>query len=75
MRKQLEALVGEMVERGILFEQARDEFEKKFIQTALTKTNGNQTRAARVLGIHRNTLTRKIQHFKLNGFKRGGSET
>lgn len=72
MKKQLEALVSEMVERGILFDQARDEFEKKFIQTALSKTKGNQTRAAQVLGIHRNTLNRKIQQLKLNGFKRNG---
>ena len=72
MKKQLEALVNEMVERGILFDQARDEFERKFIQTALGKTKGNQTRAAQVLGIHRNTLNRKIQQLKLNGFKRSG---
>ena len=72
MKKQLESLVGEMVERGILFDQARDEFEKRFIQTALAKTNGNQTRAAQVLGIHRNTLNRKIQQLKVNGFKRNG---
>jgi two-component system nitrogen regulation response regulator GlnG len=72
VKKQLEALVSEMVERGIPFDQARDEFEKKFIQTALSKTKGNQTRAAQVLGIHRNTLNRKIQQLKLNGFKRSG---
>ena len=67
MKKQLEALVTEMIDRGILFGQARDEFEKKFIQTALDKTNGNQTRAAEMLGIHRNTLNRKISLHKLNG--------
>ncbi len=67
MKKQLEALVTEMIDRGILFGQARDEFEKKFIQTALGKTNGNQTRAAEMLGIHRNTLNRKISLHKLNG--------
>ena len=72
MKKQLEALVNEMVERGILFDQARDEFERKFIQTALGKTKGNQTRAAQMLGIHRNTLNRKIQQLQLNGFKRNG---
>ena len=67
MKKQLEALVTEMIDRGILFGQARDEFEKKFIQTSLGKTNGNQTRAAEMLGIHRNTLNRKISLHKLNG--------
>lgn len=58
-----------MMEKGIRFDEARDEFERKFIQIALSKTDGNQTRAARMLGVHRNTLNRKIQHLKLNGFK------
>ncbi len=67
MKKKLEALVAELIERGVLLDQARDEFEKKFIATALSKTRGNQTRAARMLGVHRNTLSRKISLHKLNG--------
>jgi len=46
-----------------------NEFEKKFIQSALTKTGGNQTKAAKVLGVHRNTLNRKVIQHKLNGHK------
>ncbi|HEX9225008.1 MAG TPA: helix-turn-helix domain-containing protein [Candidatus Acidoferrales bacterium] len=65
MREQLESLVGQMVERGILFDEAVNEFEKKFIKRVLDRTNGNQSRAARVLGIHRNTLSRKIGQYKL----------
>lgn len=66
MRDQLENLVGQMVERGILFDEAIGEFEKKFIKRVLDRTNGNQSRAARVLGIHRNTLSRKIGIYKLD---------
>jgi DNA-binding protein Fis len=62
VKDQLEALVGQMVERGILFEEAVNEFEKKFIK----RVNGNQSRAARLLGIHRNTLSRKIGIYKLD---------
>ncbi|HEY4581091.1 MAG TPA: helix-turn-helix domain-containing protein [Candidatus Acidoferrales bacterium] len=65
MRDQLEALVGQMVDRGILFDEAMNEFEKKFIRRALDRSNGNQSRAARLLGIHRNTLSRKIGLYKL----------
>ena len=65
MRDQLEALVGQMVDRGILFDEAINEFEKKFIKRALDRSNGNQSRAARLLGIHRNTLSRKIGLYKL----------
>ena len=66
MRDQLEALVGQMVDRGILFDEAVNEFEKRFIKRALDSSNGNQTRAARLLGIHRNTLSRKIGVYKLD---------
>ena len=70
MKDQLEALIGQMVERGILFDEARTEFEKKFIKRALDRSNGNQSRAARLLGIHRNTLSRKIGLYKLEHRRR-----
>ena len=66
MRDQLEALVGQMVEKGILFDEAVNEFEKRFIKRALDRSNGNQSRAARLLGIHRNTLSRKIGAYKID---------
>jgi len=65
VKDQLESLIGQMVERGILLDEAVVEFEKKFIRKALDRTNGNQSRAARVLGIHRNTLSRKVGECKL----------
>ncbi len=65
MKDQLEALIGQMVERGILFDEAINEFEKKFIKRVLDRSNGNQSLAARLLGIHRNTLSRKIYLYKL----------
>ena len=67
MKETLESLVSEMIERHILLEEAVSEFEKRFIQTALSKTRGNQSKAAEVLGVHRNTLSRKITQHKLNG--------
>jgi DNA-binding NtrC family response regulator len=69
VKETLEALVSEMIERRIYLGEAVGEFEKKFIQTALTKTRGNQTKAAQVLGVHRNTLNRKIAQHKLNGHR------
>ena len=65
VKDQLESLVGLMVEKGILLEEAVTEFEKKFIRRVLESSNGNQCRAAKVLGIHRNTLSRKIGEYKL----------
>ena len=66
MRDQLEGLVTQMVERGILFDEAVGEFEKRFIKRVLEQTAGNQSRAAEQLGIHRNTLSRKMTAYKLD---------
>lgn len=66
MKEQLESLIGMMVDRGILLEEAVTEFEKKFIKRVLEGLNGNQSRAAKVLGIHRNTLSRKVDAYKLD---------
>ena len=65
MKDQLEGLIIQMVDRGILFDEAVGEFEKRFIKRVLDRANGNQSRAAQVLGIHRNTLSRKIDEYKL----------
>ncbi|OLC97696.1 MAG: histidine kinase [Acidobacteria bacterium] len=72
MKDQLEGLVSQMVERGILFNEAICEFEKRFIKRVLDRASGNQSRAAELLGIHRNTLSRKIDEYKLesNGHRR-----
>ena len=66
MKDQLEGLVTQMVDRGILFDEAIGEFEKRFIKRTLERADGNQCRAARMLGIHRNTLSRKIGEYKLD---------
>jgi Fis family transcriptional regulator, factor for inversion stimulation protein len=72
VKDQLEGLVTQMVDRGILFDEAVGEFEKRFIKRILDHADGNQCRAARMLGIHRNTLSRKIGEYKLdhNGTRR-----
>jgi len=42
------------------------EGEKALIQKALKTTHWNQTKAAKLLGIHRNTLRRKIKYLKIH---------
>jgi len=51
-----------MGEEGILLKEAREQFEKQFILGVLEKVNWNQTEAARILGVHRNTLMMKMQN-------------
>ena len=66
MKNQLEALVNRMIDNGILYSDALVEFEKRFIERILQRHNGNQSRAAKVLGIHRNTLSRKVEELGLD---------
>lgn len=66
MKDQLEVLIGQMVERGILLDEALGEFERRFIKRVMDYVEGNQCRAARTLGIHRNTLGRKLEEYKLD---------
>ena len=59
--ERLDRLVADMDEKGVRFEDAVREFEKRFITKVLHRCDGSLTRASCELGIHRNTLTRKIQ--------------
>lgn len=61
----LEKLVEEMVDKGVQFEDAVREFEKRFIARVLSTQDGSLTRTADALGIHRNTLTRKMGEYKI----------
>ena len=65
MRERLERLIDEMVERGILFDDAVGAFERTFITKVLDRADGNVTAAARELRIHRNTLARKMTELKI----------
>ena len=65
MRDQLERLVDEMVDKGIRYGDAQREFEKRFIARVLLKAAGNLGQAADLLGMHRNTLSRKLAEYRL----------
>jgi transcriptional regulator with PAS, ATPase and Fis domain len=60
VKEQMDSLIGQLVERGVSYEDAVSEFEKRFIRRVLEKSNGNRSKAAHALGIHRNTLSRKM---------------
>ena len=65
MREQLERLVLEMLERGVIYEDARREFEKVFITRALQRAKGSVGDAAELLGLHRNTVARKMTEYRI----------
>jgi DNA-binding NtrC family response regulator len=65
VRDQLERLVQEMLDRGVLYDDARREFEKVFITRALQRSKGSVGDAAELLGLHRNTVTRKMTEYRI----------
>ncbi len=66
MKDQLETIIHQMVDKGIRYNVAAQDFEKKYISRVLERSGGNQCLAARLLGIHRNTLSRKIAEYSLS---------
>jgi DNA-binding NtrC family response regulator len=65
VREQLDSLVQQMLDRGVRFDDARREFEKVFITRALQRSKGNVGNAADLLGIHRNTVARKMTEYRI----------
>jgi DNA-binding NtrC family response regulator len=63
--ERLEKLVEEMVDRGVQFDDAVHEFERRFIVRVLGQCDGSLTKTACTLGMHRNTLTRKMGEYKI----------
>jgi DNA-binding NtrC family response regulator len=65
VRDQLEKLVQEMLDKGVLYDDARREFEKVFISRALQRSRGSLGDAAELLGLHRNTVARKMTEYHI----------
>jgi DNA-binding NtrC family response regulator len=65
VREKLESLIQEMLDRGVVYEDARQEFEKVFITRALQRTKGSVGDAAELLGLHRNTVARKMAEYRI----------
>ncbi len=63
MKSRLEELVTEMVDRGVSFADAVAEFEKHFILQVIKRRAGNLSKAAEELGIHRNTLSKRVAKY------------
>lgn len=67
MKESFDALIDHLVGGGFFMEEAVEILEKGMIERALAKTKQNQSEAAKALGIHRNTLQRKMTQFSIDG--------
>ena len=65
--KSIKQYVGVMDEKnnGHLHELIMGGIEKPLVEIVLKETNGNQTQAANILGINRNTLRKKISEYEI----------
>lgn len=64
MRERLVALIEEMLDGKIMLDEAREEFEKLYIQKALARNSNHLLRTSAILGIHRNTLSKRVAEYK-----------
>jgi transcriptional regulator with PAS, ATPase and Fis domain len=64
MRARLEALIDEMLDGQIMLDEAVAEFEKLYIQKALSRHKEHLSRTASTLGIHRNTLSKRVATYR-----------
>jgi len=55
-----------MRDGGITYAEAVREFKKRFLIEVLAYHKGNQCKAAKELGMHRNTLSRTIADLKID---------
>jgi two-component system nitrogen regulation response regulator GlnG len=67
LAKEADRLLGQR--DGNVFESLNREFERTLISRALAATGGRRIEASQLLGIGRNTITRKIQELGLDGGK------
>ena len=64
MRARLEALIDEMLDGNILLAEAMNEFERLYIKKALSRNKQHLSKTARALGIHRNTIAKRLAHYQ-----------
>jgi DNA-binding NtrC family response regulator len=60
----METLIDEMLEGQILLNEAIAEFEKLYIQKALSRYDKHLSHTASALGIHRNTLSKRVAAYQ-----------
>jgi len=65
MKEAFETLVDHLLEKGFFMQQAVEILERTLMARALERTGGNRSEASKLLGVHRNTLQRKIEEYKL----------
>ncbi len=53
-------------QKGVLYKTVLEKVEKPLIEHVLERTEGNQLKAAKILGINRNTMRSKIKKLSID---------
>lgn len=69
LRDRMEILIEEMLDGQILLNEAMSEFEKIYIEKALKRNNDHLSNTAEILGIHRNTLSKRVAAYQNNNHR------
>jgi len=64
IRLRLEAVIDDMLDGQIMLDEALAEFEKLYIQKAYTRNKKRITHTAAALGIHRNTISKRVNSYR-----------
>ena len=65
LHQRMELIIKDMVDKEINLKDALREFEKIFFEQSAKKHEGNKTKMAKALGIHRNTLHNRAKLLKI----------
>jgi DNA-binding NtrC family response regulator len=66
MKNEFDGLVDRLLAANITLQDSVEILERSMIAAALARYRGNQSAASKHLGIHRNTLQRKLREYEIN---------
>ncbi len=72
LKDRLEHICIEMIDKGILFSEAVTQFENCFIAEVVRRNDGHLMKTAEHLGIHRNTLSKKLLQSRARNARKTG---
>jgi DNA-binding NtrC family response regulator len=75
IRPRLEAVIDDMLDGHIMLDEALEEFEKLYIQKAYSRNKKRISHTAVALGIHRNTISKRVNSYRSQDGARHPPET
>lgn len=65
MKEKFDGLIDHLLRGNVFLQEAIEVLERSMIERALEQSAGNQCAASKQLGIHRNTLQRKMREYSI----------